>query len=325
MTTVLAGDIGGTKTLLALFRADGDGFREIRRQRYPSDGYAEFVDLLDDFLRSAPGVTPDATAIGVAGPVIGEQCHTTNLPWILRADDLRRQTGSGSVFLLNDLQATAYGMLHLAEDEFAVLNEGAKGSGNAAVIAAGTGLGEAILCFDAIGNWQPVATEGGHCDFAPQNALQDSLLHWLREHYPAHVSVERILSGPGLESLYQFLAEQAGKRVEPLNSREISARALAKKDDLCRQTLLLFAEIYGAEAGNLALKSLARGGVFVGGGIAPKILPILQEGHFMRGFLAKGRFTGLLERMPVKVSLNEETALLGAAHYAIDHARRHGS
>ncbi len=318
--TVLAGDIGGTKTLLALFERHGERLRETARKKYASGDWRDFSDLLTDFLGSCGQPALEAATIGVAGPVIAGECRTTNLPWIVRADDLHRRLGTDAVFLLNDLQATGYGMLHLRDSDFAVLNKGRSVSGNAAVIAAGTGLGEGILFLDSEGRWHPLATEGGHCEFAPQNEIQDALLAWLRQRYPEHVSVERILSGPGLEDLYRFIGEFRRTTAPEKDARTITADALASRDPLCRETLVLFAEIYGAEAGNLALKCLARGGVYLGGGIAPKILPILQEGHFLRGFSAKGRFRGLLEEMPVSVSMSEETALLGAARYAIDHA-----
>ena len=318
--TVLAGDIGGTKTLLALFEQHGDRLRETARKKYASGDWRDFSALLADFVGECGQPTLTAAAIGIAGPVIAGECRTTNLPWLVRVDDLRGQLDTDAVFLLNDLQATGYGMLHLSDDDFAVLNEGQPGSGNAAVIAAGTGLGEGILFLDDGGRWHPLATEGGHCEFAPRNETQDTLLAWLRQRYPEHVSVERILSGPGLEDLYRFLGEFRQTTAPERDAQAITTDALAIGDPLCRETLVLFAEIYGAEAGNLALKCLARSGVYLGGGIAPKILPILRAGHFLRGFSAKGRFRGLLEAMPVKVSLNEETALLGAAHYAVDHS-----
>ncbi len=316
---ILAGDIGGTKTLLALFEADGDALREVARQRYPSGDYAEFGDILDRFLTDARPTGLEAATIGVAGPVIDGQCRTTNLPWTLDTTTLRHRLGIERVFLLNDLQATAYGMLYLDDSDFAVLNAGNAASGNAAVLAAGTGLGEAILFRDDNARWHPIATEGGHCDFAPLDEQQDRLLAWLRQRYPDHVSIERIVSGPGLVDLHAFVRSERGEQATAITAEAITRGALAENDPCCLETLRLFARLYGAEAGNLALKSLARGGVYLGGGIAPKILPVLREGGFVAAFTAKGRFAPLLEQMPIKVSLNESTALLGAAWFARDH------
>jgi glucokinase len=198
--------------------------------------------------------------------------------------------------------------------------------GNRAVIAAGTGLGEAMLYYDGTA-YHPIGSEGGHSDFAPLTPQQDALLQWMRNRYPGHVSFERILSGPGIYTLYEFLVE-SDFSAEPnsmLNIPEgkdrsvmVSECALKEHNPLCMEALRLFAEIYGAEAGNLALKTMSLGGVYVGGGIAPKILPVLSNNHFMNGFLSKGRFNEMLQAMQVKISLNTETALLGAAHFAYD-------
>ena len=315
---ILAGDIGGTKTLLALFEPGPTGLREITRQRHASGDHARFSDLLTAFLEDTRPGPLDAVAIGVAGPVIDGQCRTTNLPWTLSTAELRQRLGTSRVHLLNDLQATAYGMLHLETQDFAILNEGRAGHGNAAVIAAGTGLGEAILFRDDRDRWHPLATEGGHCDFAPLNPQQDRLLAWLRRRHPDHVSIERILSGPGLVALHAFIHHDRGGEAPSVDAEAITRAALDDADPHCLEAVRLFARLYGAEAGNLALKSLARGGLFLGGGIAPKILPVLRQGEFIAAFIAKGRFAPLLEQIPVRVSLNESTALLGAAWYAHD-------
>ena len=318
---ILAGDIGGTKTLLALYEYQQGRLQEIICTRYPSADFDDFFTLLADFLAEVPLDRLEAAAFGVAGPVFDQQCRATNLPWVISTGHIRQRLGTDRVFLLNDLQATAYGMLHLADEDFITLNEGNTTKGNAAVIAAGTGLGEGILYHDDNGQWHPIATEGGHCEFAPQTARQDRLLGWLRQYYPEHVSIERILSGPGIRQLYQFILEDDNDIAEPtpLGSALITERALGENDAACIETLELFSEIYGAEAGNLALKCLARGGVFIGGGIAPKILPILQRGQFIEAFTHKGRFSSMLSAIPVRVSLNEHTALLGAAWYALHH------
>jgi len=322
---ILAADIGGTKTVLALYRRRDDGLELQRKRQFASRDFAAFSDVVAAF--SAEGATRiDAACLGIAGPVIDGVCRTTNLPWEITEKALASQLGTPHVRLLNDLEATAYGMLYLPDDRFADLNPGARPRrGNRAVIAAGTGLGEAILYFDGRA-YRPIGTEGGHGDFAPADAQQAELLAWLRRRHPDHVSYERVLSGPGVYTLYEFLRD-TGAAPEPAfmaalgpdddRSAAVSRGALEMNDPLCRETLALFARIYGAEAGNLALKSLSVGGVLVGGGIAPKILPFI-EAHFMEAFTAKGRFDALLRTMPVRVSLDPETALLGAARFAAD-------
>jgi len=324
---ILAGDIGGTKTNLALYEIENDELKVLFSQQFASKDYEQFMDLIKEFQALSLMPKIDALCIGIAGPIIDERCRTTNLPWDIRAKDLREHFGINSVKLLNDLESTAYGMLYLEDKEFIDLNpNGRKQKGNIAVIAAGTGLGEAILHFDGK-SYTPIATEGGHTDFAPISAQQDELLSWLRRRYPGHVSYERIVSGIGIYTLYEFLSEtgfapipQAMQNIEEGidKSALISRCALEQNDPLCLETLRLFAEIYAAEAGNLALKSMALGGVYIGGGIAPKILPIIKSDYFLNAFVSKGRFEELLRGMKLKVSLNQETALIGAARFAFD-------
>ncbi len=323
---ILAGDIGGTKTNLALY-ALVEGKLELRfRQQFASQAYATFEEVIDVFTIESDLPQIEAACFGIAGPVIEGRCRTTNLPWEIVTSELQSALGSDKVRLLNDLEATAYGMLYLPEAEFVDLNpSGVAAAGNRGVIAAGTGLGEAMLFHDGTA-YHPIGCEGGHSDFAPLNALQDALLVWLRKRYRDHVSYERILSGPGIYTLYEFLAE-SGFAPQPAmmtevaegadRSATVSECALVHQDPLCLETLRLFAEIYGAEAGNLALKSMSLGGLYIGGGIAPKILPFIRE-HFMTSFVAKGRFESMLQKMEVKVAMNPETALLGAAHFAAD-------
>jgi len=324
---ILAGDIGGTKTSLALYDIQDTSLVPYSQKTFLSKNYSSFNDVIHEFIQMSPEVVITSASFGIAGPIIDERCRTTNLPWDISAQDLRELFGINKVHLLNDLEATAYGMLYLKEDDFIDLNPNATPSkGNCAVIAAGTGLGEAILYFDGT-SYHPIASEGGHCDFAPLNPQQDALLCWLRLRYPEHVSLERILSGPGIAAVYDFLAE-SNFDIQPDfmknldettdKSARISEGALVYNDPLCVETLRLFSEIYGAEAGNLALKSMSLGGVYIGGGIAPKIVNILQNGTFLNSFVSKGRFETMLRAMPLKVSLNPETALLGAAHYAKD-------
>ncbi|MGZ8221503.1 MAG: glucokinase [Methylobacter sp.] len=319
---ILAGDIGGTKTVLSILTRDTNGSLTcLQEQTYPSRQYPEFDDILTAFL--PVGMTIKSACFGVAGPVVNQRCQTTNLPWLLDAAALKIKLGTSKVKLLNDLEAMALGMLYLPEHDLVELNPNAKiQSGNIAVIAAGTGLGEAILYWDGNKHY-PMATEGGHSDFAAQNARQDQLSAYLRKIYPDHVSCERILSGIGFSHLYDFLCDQGFApcpNVPDHNSgidrnAVISGLGVSGEDPLCAEAVRLFVELYGAETGNLALKSLATGGVFIGGGIGPKILPAMQDGNFIRAFKAKGRFLPLLDKIPVKLSLNPRTPLIGAINY----------
>lgn len=323
---ILAGDIGGTKTTLALFKLRGNRLEVQVKYQFSSKEFATLYDVLKAFEDKAPIPSLKAACFGVAGPVIDGYCQTTNLPWEIDRSNLSKYLHTDEIHLTNDLSATAYGMLYLPEDHFINLNLDAHTiDANRAVIAAGTGLGEAMLFYDGK-EYHPIASEGGHCDFAPVNEQQEKLLQWLRHRYPEHVSYERILSGPGIATLYAFLVQSAFAP-EPAcmidipegmdRSAMVSDCALKERDPLCLETLRLFVEIYGAEAGNLALKSMSRGGVYIGGGIAPKILAVLSEHHFMHAFLNKGRFKNTLGKMPVKISLNPDTALLGAAYFAL--------
>ncbi len=324
---ILAGDIGGTKTNLALFEIENGKLEKQLQWQFASREFSSFSDVISAFEKESSTFDIDGACFGIAGPVINGRCRTTNLPWDINTVDLQKHLNIDKVRLMNDLEATAYGMLYLNDDEFINLNPtGRKVEGNRAVIAAGTGLGEAILYHDG-SEYNPIGTEGGHCDFAPVTTQQDELLKWMRNRYPGHVSFERILSGPGIYMLYEFLSEtnfapQPSSMLQLSQNEDKSAMvskcALKERDPLCLEALRLFAEIYGAEAGNLALKSLSLGGVYIGGGIAPKILPILTNHYFMDGFVSKGRFEELLRGMEVKIALNQETALLGAAHFAVD-------
>ncbi|MFQ6022956.1 MAG: glucokinase [Acidiferrobacterales bacterium] len=324
---ILAGDIGGTKTVIALFEETGGNLREVRGATFPSKEHGSLEEILEKFLHDESDPALQVGCFGVAGPVINGKSKTTNLPWELDEQALAKAIGARRVKLLNDLEAAAFGMLHLKPDEFCVLNEGAepKRQGNIAVVAAGTGLGEAMLIWDGEKH-HPVASEGGHADFAPRNAQEIELLNYLSDKYRGHVSYERILSGPGFFNLYTFLRQSNGTPEpdwlkEKLQSGDPSAIVtevgLAGKDPVCVRSLELFASIYGAEAGNLALKCLAMGGVLIGGGIAPKILPALESGRFTDGFKDKGRYAALMQSMPVKVALNPRAPLIGAAHYTL--------
>lgn len=339
--TILAGDIGGTKTVLSLFICEKEGMRLIREEVFASRQFQDFGDVLKAFLKNER-VPIRQACLGVAGPVLHGRSETTNLPWCVDAAQIARLFAIPSVSLLNDLEATAYGSMILEEKDYFVLNEGesepealspgAATRGNRAIISAGTGLGEVILFWNGARH-QPSASEGGHSDFAPRNPLEVALLTYLWKEY-ARVSYERVLSGPGLFNVYRFLKETGhGKEpawlCERLASEDpaavVSETALSGKSVLCRKALDLFVSIYGAEAGNLALKGLATGGVYVGGGIAPKILQKLRDGTFLNAFIDKGRFAPLMRRIPIRIILNEKIPLLGAAHYACLRSGSEGS
>jgi glucokinase len=321
---ILAGDIGGTKTYLALFRAEGGQLIQVRQEIFSSQAYAGLEEVIQKFLLKSEG-SIESACFGVAGPVIKGRCETTNLPWVVDAEQIGKQFGIPSVALLNDLEATAYGALGLTEKEYCIINQGRTDiQGNRAVIAAGTGLGEAILFWDGVG-FRASASEGGHTDFAPRNSIEINLLEYLLKSFD-RVSYERVLSGQGLFDIYRFLRD-TGHGVEPPwlsvklaagdPAAVISEVALARKADLCVKALEMFVSIYGAEAGNLALKSMATGGVYIGGGIAPKILDALLDGRFLKAFLDKGRYSQLMGQIPVRVILNEKAAILGAARFSL--------
>ena len=319
MGRFLAGDIGGTKTRLAVIEVNGAQVLIKRDAVYPSRDYAMFEDLLGDFMTGAN--IPRHAAFGIAGPVEGRVVQTTNLPWHIDADALQRQFGLAHCTLINDLEATAYGLPALDTDDLLTLQSGIpNASGNIAVIAAGTGLGEAGLFWDGQQH-HPFAMEGGHASFSPGDELEIALLQYLQQRY-SHVSWERVVSGMGLLGLHEFLrayrhAVAPQWLIEEMKNGDAAAAitnaALCGRDEICVETLHRFVRLYGAEAGNLALKMMSRGGLYLGGGIAPKILPLLREGAFLDAFLNKGRMRPLLEAMPVKVILNDRATLFGAA------------
>lgn len=325
MSSVLTGDIGGTKTRLAIAAVNGTQVRIEHEATYPSSRFATFADLLAVFLGDRQ--PPAKAAFGVAGPVHGRAVHTTNLPWHIEADALQRRFGFTACTLLNDLEAAACGLPALQAQDLLVLQQGEAGAaGNCAIIAAGTGLGEAGLYWDGQMH-HPYATEGGHASFSPQSELEFALMLHLQSRY-GHVSWERVVSGMGLPDLHDFLrayrkAALPSWLAEEMQSGDaaaaISGAALAGKDAICVETLECFVRLYGAEAGNLALKTMSRGGLYVGGGIAPKILPLLQQNIFMQSFLDKGRMRPLLEAMPVRVILQDRVALYGPALRAARH------
>ena len=320
---LLAGDIGGTKTNLGLFEALDGSLVARSQQSFPSKNYDGLESILTEFMSAAGQPEIAAAAFGIAGPVVDGVSVTPNLPWLVKASSLASLLQLPSISLLNDLEATAYGIAELKAGEFTTLNEAHKQTGNAALIAAGTGLGCASLFWDGK-KYVISASEGGHMDFAPRDELENRLLQRLIARH-GHVSVERVLSGPGLFSIYDFLrsivfAEESPEIAERLKHEDpsgvIAKAALDSEDKLCVKALDMFAGIYGAAAGNIALLLKAVAGIYIGGGIAPKIIQKLKDGTFMKAFISKGRLSSLLQAIPVRVILNDKTALLGSARVA---------
>jgi glucokinase len=320
---ILAGDIGGTNTRLALVEAAGEELRIVAQETFPSRERTSLEAAVADFLH-LHSCDLTSASFGIAGPVRNGRCEATNLPWVVDSKTVAKRLRLKRVGLINDLEANAYGVAVLQGKDFVTLNKGVRNvKGNMAVISAGTGLGEAGLCWDGERH-MPFASEGGHADFAPRNHLEMELLDFCMKRH-RRVSYERLVSGPGLVNIYQFLRD-TGKGKEPAWLAElmrrgdpapiISQQAIEGKSLLCVQTLEIFVSLYGAEAGNLALKLMANGGVYLGGGIAPKIISKLKEPEFMNAFTAKGRMRPLLQDIPVRVIMNPKTALLGAARYA---------
>jgi len=316
---ILVGDIGGTNARLAYFDVVKGKLALVSVTIFPSRNFSSLDEIAAKFVDTM-GVTPDVACFGIAGPVLNGRVETSNLPWVIEASKLSQEIGVKNVLLINDLEATAWGICALDEKDLVTLNAGEGVLGNQAVIAAGTGLGEAGLYWDG-GRHHVFACEGGHTDFAPRNELEMDLLHYLTAQF-GRVSYERVLSGPGLVNIFHFLRD-TGRGTEPkwltdeMHETEpavaISRAAMEGKCSLCAQTVDIFVSIYGAEAGNLGLKMLATGGVFLAGGIAPKLLSKLAEPFFMQAFLDKGRMRPLMEAMPVHVITNDKIALLGAA------------
>ena len=327
---VLAGDIGGTSARLAYFEQRDGRLAAVAEEIKHSRDYPSLDAAVLEFRRKY-NYSVSSACFGVAGPVNHGRVEAPNLPWIIESAALERELGIAKVHLINDLEANAHGLSELIGGDFALLAPGIAGAaGNAAVISAGTGLGEAGLYWDGEMH-HPFAAEGGHTDFAPANELQVELWLYLRKKFGGHVSWERVLSGPGQYNIYEFLRVTGKGKEEPWLAEEmktgdpsavISRRGLDGSSPLCKQAIEVFVEIYGAAAGNLALKFLATGGVFIGGGIAPKILPELQDPRFMNAFCDKGRLRVLLEQIPVRVVLNDKTALLGAGHVAMANAAK---
>ncbi len=323
---ILAGDIGGTKTRLATFDPDGDKYHPILEQLFQSGRHPSLEDIVIKFIETN-NLKPAAACFGFAGVARKGEAIATNLPWKVSTKQLAECLGTPHVFLINDLESNAYGIKVLQPHDFYVINEGVhEDEGNAGLISAGTGLGEAGLYWDGV-KLLPFSSEGGHSDFAPKNKQQFELLEYLQQRY-GNVSWERVVSGTGLFNIYCFLKDtgygqdpdwMVAEILQGDAAASISRNALAGKSELCNMALNLFVSFYGAEAGNLALKLMATQGIFLGGGIAPKILDRLKTPLFFESFVSKGRFEKVLRNIPVKVILNDKTALLGAARYAYMH------
>ena len=329
---LLAGDIGGTKTKLAIFTFNGGSLSLISEDMFSSGNIPSFENLVREFL-SKRGASVKYACFGVAGPVIRGRSKITNLSWVMDEKELSHALDLSRVRLLNDVQATAYYVQFLKSEETRLLNEGKPTpEGTIAVIAPGTGLGEAFLTWNG-SRYDSHASEGGHCDYAPTTPSEAGLLEYLQQKYK-HVSYEDVCSGPGLHDIFSYFHDEKVERGESCSIllKEISQSddpaplitdaALSKNPDceICGKTLDTFISILGAEAGNLALKVLATNGVYIGGGIPPRILSALTDGRFMRSFLRKGRMSELVSMMPVKIILTPRAALLGSARYGMDMA-----
>lgn len=322
---LLVGDVGATKTILGIHSPEGGPRKPLAEVTFPSGQYADLVELVREFLSQAD-LHVEQAVFGVAGLVIGGQATATNVPWIIDEAELKEKLKLKSVLLLNDLEAAALGVPLLKPGELHSLHKGEPAPhGAKAVVAPGTGLGEAFLFWDGA-RYQAHASEGGHTDFAPSNLLEDELLHYLRDQW-GHVSYERVCSGMGIPNIYAFLkdsghAEEPAWLAEQLAAAKdqtplIVTAALEDKSQLCVDTLNLFCAVLGAEAGNVALTVMATGGVYLGGGIPPRIVAALTNSPFMEAFRCKGRFSELMDRIPVYVILNTKVALMGAAFHGL--------
>ncbi|MBS1820693.1 MAG: glucokinase [Acidobacteria bacterium] len=328
---ILAGDVGGTKVHLALYDFTGGQLHPLRDQKFSAHQFSSLDEIVNKFL-SGDGSTPPthrdeilAACFGLPGPVRDGRLKLTNLPWTLDVRDLSRALSIQHVFLINDLEANGYGIPELAADKIYTLHQGdADATGHRGLVSAGTGLGEALLIWDGKKH-NPIPSEGGHCDFAARSNREIAMLEYLRSKLKGRVSFERVVSGLGIKNIYEFLRD-----VEKIDEPKWLRDRMAAEDpnvvigecaedgssSLCFETMKSFASAYGAEAGNLALKALAVGGIYLGGGIAPKRLKTMQNGFFMQAFLDKGRMSALLQSIPVRIILDDSCALLGAAAYA---------
>jgi glucokinase len=320
---ILAGDVGGTKVHLALYEFANGQLSHVRDEKFPAREYTGLEAIVKEFLSADK---PSAACFGVPGPVRDGRLRLTNLPWTLDSRELQTSLDIPHVFLINDLEANGYGIAELKADQIYTLSEGDPSQiGNRALIAAGTGLGEGLLTWNGRQHI-PYPSEGGHADFAPRNEDEIDLLRFLKQKYNGRISWERVISGMGITNIFEFLRDVRGLEVPAWLAEQIAAvhdpnaviteNALAAKSEICEKTLDMFVSAYGAESGNLALKILSVGGLYVGGGIGPRILEKLKDGTFIKAFTDKGRLSQLLINMPVRVILEPYAAVLGAAAYA---------
>ncbi len=323
---ILAGDVGGTKTELAIFDSAEPHIAKFE-MRFVNREQQNFESMLKHFVELS-NHSVEQVCLAVAGTIINGRCAMPNIDWVLDEQAIKAILTVKNVNLINDLEATAYGVLVLPADKLIVINEGVTNpSGNLALIAAGTGLGEAILFKTEQGEYQVSASEGGHVDYAPHNAVEIELLQYLWEKF-GHASWERVVSGSGIVNIYEFLSlseshcESEHIKLKIMSAtdcgEEIFKAALSGESHLSKQTIQIFIENYGAAAGNLALKALSTGGLYIGGGIAPKLISHLKSSEFMQAFIDKGRFTEIMKNIPVKLILEPKTALFGAAYYALN-------
>jgi len=323
---ILAGDIGATHSRLAAFETEGNRLQCVVEKIYSSGEHKGLPEIVANFTKTE-GIPTQSACFGVAGPVRGGRSKISNLPWIIDSRELALQLKLRTVGLINDLEAFAYGIDALESKDFATLSEGSsEAEGNTAVVSAGTGLGEAGLYWDGYRH-HPFACEGGHTEFAPKNDIEVELLQYLMKKYEnQHVSYERILSGPGIKNVYDFLRDTSKEEEPSWLKGELAAApdapalisqlALANKAAICERTLSIFVSIFGSEAGNCALKFMSTGGIFIAG-IAGKIVSKMKDGTFMESFLSKGRMKGLLQEMPVRIVLNDDSGLIGAARFTL--------
>ncbi|MGB6131778.1 MAG: glucokinase [Acidobacteriaceae bacterium] len=322
---IVAGDVGGTKVHLALYGFEHGKLAHVRDEKYPAQAFSGLEEIVRRFLEESGNPEVTAACFGVPGPVKGGRLRLTNLPWVLDSRELSKDLNIPHLFLINDLEANGYGVPELTPEQIFTLNVGDPAAvGNRALVSAGTGLGEGVLVWDGKSH-VPMASEGGHCDFAARNPLEMELLQYLMKKQGGRVSWERVISGPGLGNIYAFLRDAKGMD-EPAWLKErmatedpnavISEEGEQGKSELCAKALEMFAGAYGAESGNMVLKVLAVGGMYLGGGIAPKIMKTMQNGAFMQAFRDKGRLSDLLMQTPVHIILESRAALMGAAAYA---------
>lgn len=322
---ILAADIGGTKVNLALFQQNNGHLELVKEAQFESRKYPGLEGILDEFCqKNSPQI--ERAGFGVAGPVKDGKCDVTNLPWMVDVKNFKKQLGLESVYLINDLAAMACAVPFLQDSDLEVLQGGREPEGGRiAILAAGTGLGQAFLLPDGAGRYLLIDSEGGHCDFAPRAELEMELLDFLNQKF-GRTSIERVLSGPGLHNIYQFLVECHSFQEPSWLAQEIqegdpgeviTQNGLQGKSPACGKALEILVSLYGAVAGNLALQFLTRGGLYIGGGIAPKILPLIKSGLFMESFYSKGRFKSFMREVPVKVILDDKASLLGVAYYAL--------